>query len=83
MTIDVLAEQVEWLRWQLTQTPHMSQVLRDENPTEQPLVEDGFPKYLSEEEEDLLAMRLNDHLTESDVEQIRAELRLPSLEVSE
>lgn len=83
MVIDVLAEQVEWLRWQLTQTPHMSQVLKPVNPTDQPLVEDDFPKYLSEEEEDLLAMRLNDHLTENDVEQIRSELRLPALEVSE
>ena len=83
MTIDVLAEQVEWLRWQLTQTPHMSQVLRPENPAAQPEPEAGFPLFLSEEEEDLLALRLNEHITESDLEAIRGELRLPDLEVSE
>lgn len=83
MTIDVLAEQVEWLRWQLTQTPHMSNVLKPVNPTAQPDIEDDFPKWMSEEEEDLLALQLNEHITQHDLEAIRSELRLPALEVSE
>lgn len=85
MTIDVLAEQIEWLRWQLTQTPHMSEILRPAaTPADtQLLPEPGGPMWLSEEEEDLLALKLNDHLDREDVEAIRSELRLPSLEVSE
>ena len=83
-TIDVLAEQVEWLRWQLTQTPHAAEITRPRNPSAQPEPETGFPLFMSEEEEDLLALRLNEHISESDLEAIRGELRLaPSLEVSE
>lgn len=61
----------------------MSQVLQPENPADQPLPEPGMPMWLSEEEEDILALKLNEHINHEDVEALRSELRLPSLEVSE
>lgn len=89
MVVTVLADQVEFLRYQVTQTPHMSAALRDlaEKPAmaATPPADDGFRPYLTEDEEELLALRLNDHIDEADLRELAAELNIPvpSLEPDE
>lgn len=74
MVIDVLAEQVEWLRYQLSGMPHVGSTTAGLNPTDQPVAEVAGRKYLSEEEEDLLALRLNEHITDEDLRALSSEL---------
>lgn len=89
MVVTVLADQVEFLRYQVTQTPHMSQALNsltaDLPAPAAPAVGDEFRPYLTEEEEELLALRLNDHIDEADLRELAAELNIPvpSLEPDE
>lgn len=84
-SIIILADQVEYLRAQVDGRPHVYSGTPSVNPSAQPAVEDGFPKYLSEEEEELLALRLNDHINDLELEQLRADLRLapPLLEADD
>jgi len=88
MVVTVLADQVEFLRYQVTQTPHMSPALRDlaEQPTMGAVpVDDGFRPYLTEDEEELLALRINDHVSEVELRKLAEELDIPvpSLEADE
>lgn len=89
MVVTVLADQVEFLRYQVTQAPHMSVALRDlaEKPvmtTASPAA-DGFRPYLTEDEEELLAARLNGHIDEAELRAFAEELNIPvpSLEPDE
>lgn len=86
MVITVLADQVEFLRFQLTQRPHMSAslhaVAEGAPPAEDPR-EEGRKMYLSEQEEEILALNLEGHLTGIDLDRLASEFDLPSLEASE
>ena len=88
-TIRILADQVDYLRFMATRVPHMSPVLADQLapiPDEEDFSgpEEGFRPYLSEEEEELLALRLNDHISDVELANLREEvgkvIPLPSLE---
>lgn len=83
MAVRILADQVDFLRYMLTQVPHMSPVLQEAMGQPLPAVDDGFRPYMSEEEEELLALRLNDHISEQDLAALAEELQLPSLEADE
>jgi hypothetical protein len=81
--ITVLADQVEWLRWQLNKTPHMSLALHELHqqtgpvmPTPQSLpgFDPDFKPYMSEEEEELLALRINEHINDQELEALRGEV---------
>lgn len=69
----VLSDQVDWLRWQLSEKPHVGPNLFPAEPVEEagPLPE---KKYLSEEEEDILALHLNDYLSDSDLKELEGQL---------
>lgn len=83
--VDVLAEQVDYLRAQLNGVGYIKPGTPAANPTHQPVAEPGQPMFLSEEEEELMALRLHDHISEYDLENLRAELdlRVPLLEADE
>lgn len=87
MVVTVLADQVEFLRYMATQTPHMSAALRNitTDPASTPPVDDGFRPYLTEDEEELLALRINDHIDEVELRRLAEELEIPvpSLEADE
>lgn len=81
--ITVLADQVEWLRWQLNQKPHMSPALHDlhmqvepqfPRPEEIPGFDPDFKPYLSEEEEELLALNINEHINDQELQALRDEV---------
>jgi hypothetical protein len=81
--VDVLAEQVEYLRGIIAQQQHLfPQNLRPLNPSGLVPVEGvEDPMYMSEEEEEILALRQFDHITDQDVERLRGELGLQTLRV--
>lgn len=81
--VEMLAEQVDYLRAKLDGHPHISPSAPASNPSAQPEPLAGHPMYLSEEEEDLLALRVNDYITDPDLEELRTQLNLPSLEPDE
>jgi hypothetical protein len=81
--ITVLADQVEWLRWQLNKAPHMSPALRDLHMQTAPVMptpdtlegfDPNFVPYMTEEEEEMLALRINDHITDLELEALRGEV---------
>lgn len=79
MVVTVLADQVEYLRYQATQAPHMSTALRELNLTGEagPDPETGFKAYLSEEEEELLAANLAGRISDAQLQELAAELDVP------
>lgn len=81
MVVTVLADEVEYLRYMVTQTPHMSPALRNLTATEAPPPaadgDAGVRPYLSEEEEELLALRLHDHIDETRLHELAEELDIP------
>lgn len=81
--VEMLAEQVDYLRAKLDGHPHIPATRPALNPSEQPPMQAGHPLFLSDEEEDMLALRLNDYITDPDLEELRAQLNLPSLEPDE
>ena len=84
-TITILCDQIEFLRFQLLKAPHQSPGLQQvySNFAEDEDEEKRRKMYLSEEEEDMLALRLNDHLDTDDMERLASQFDLPHLEVSE
>lgn len=89
MLVTVLADEVEYLRFMATQQPHMSTALRtltSEAP-EAPEADSDFRPYLTEEEEELLALRLNEHIDEQQLRELQEEIGkvipLPDLEPDE
>lgn len=87
MVVTVLADQVEFLRYMATQTPHMSPALHSltADPAAAPEAADGYRPYLTEDEEELLALRLGEHIDETRLREIAEELNIPvpSLEPDE
>ena len=80
LLVDSLAEQIDYLRILMGQ-PNLSRTksalpFEEQSPAMDPLVE-GLKAYLSEEEEDLLALRDNGHINEMELEEqlARAGLR--------
>jgi type I site-specific restriction endonuclease len=74
----VLSDQVDWLRWQLSQKAHVSPPLFPKEEEEQTHAkEQAARKWLSEEEEDILALRMNDYLTDADLQELEADLGIP------
>lgn len=71
---DVLAEQVDYLRGQLGR-PNMTRVA-SANPTGQPPLQSGEPGWMSEEEEDILALKEFGHLNEYEAEQLAEQVRV-------
>lgn len=93
-SIRILADQVDYLRYQVAVSgqgggAHMSPVLEELKGNDFNLTadDDGFRPYMTEEEEELLAMRLNDLITEQDLREIQEDLapviKLPTLEPDE
>ena len=81
--ITVLADQVEWLRWQLNDKAHMSPALHELHTQERPQFptpedipgfDPDFKPYLSEEEEELLALNLNQHISDAELAALREEI---------
>lgn len=81
--VEMLAEQVDYLRAKLDGHPHIPVTRPALNPSSLPEPVAGHPLYLSEEEEDMLALQLNDHITDLDLENLRTQLNLPALEPDE
>jgi hypothetical protein len=86
--ITVLADQVEYLRYLVSQQPHMSPALRGVTlETPEAPEADGFRPWMSEEEEEMLALNLNEHITDADLEALRGEVAhvipLPRLEADD
>lgn len=81
--VEMLAEQVDYLRAKLDGHAYVPASVPSVNPSKQPEPLPGHPMYLSEEEEDLLALRLNDYLDDGDLDELRTQLNLPSLEPDE
>lgn len=80
MVVTVLADQVEYLRYMATQAPHMSPALRNltsEAPAPAAAAAEDVRPYLTEEEEELLALRLNDHIDETRLRELADELDIP------
>ena len=50
------------------------------NPSQQPSAEPGLTPYLSEEEEDLLALNLSGHISDQELAELREQLHMPQLE---
>lgn len=85
MVITVLADQIEWLRWQHDKAPHFSTAMRGLTSEQlAPADEPDFNPFMSEEEEELLALRLNDHINDQELQTLREEvgkvIPLPRLE---
>ena len=78
--VDALAEQIEYLRAQMGR-PNMAREL-GLNPSKQPVVMEGSMPYLSEEEEDLLALKEYGHLDERALEEALAQAGLRNPEVT-
>lgn len=77
--VDALAEQIEYLRAQAGR-PHMGRVTPSGERVESPM--ENWTPWVSEEEEDIEALREFGHLSEQEVENLRRELGLDSLTVS-
>jgi len=80
MAIQVLADQIDWLRYQLAKEPYIAPSTPAANPTGQPETDPGVRAYLSEEEEEALALHLNGHINEQELRSIQEELGLRHLE---
>lgn len=80
LLVEMLAEQVDYLRATIAQRPYVNpRAAQPVNPSQlQPAVP-GEPAYLTEEEEEILALRELDHITDSDVEHLREQLGLERL----
>lgn len=74
--ITVLVEEVEFLRYLLLNRPHMHPLNPAMQATEPDPANDDMRKWLSEEEEELLALRLGDHISQSDIEALESALGL-------
>ena len=81
LTIEALAEQVEYLRAKLDGHGFVSARVPPANPTGQAEAEVGWPKWMSEEEEDLLALNLNNHITDLELQELRSQLGMPGLAI--
>lgn len=79
-SIMILVDQVEYLRAQVDGKPHVSMARVAVNPTNQPPAEEGFKKYLSEEEEEAMALHLNGHISDAELADLRMQFNMPSLE---
>lgn len=78
MVVTVLADQVEYLRYMVTKTPHLSPALRNLTAGEtQPVGDAGTRPYLTEDEEELLALRINEHIDDARLRELAKELNIP------
>jgi len=73
-TIIVLHEQIEYLRAKLDGQAFVSAATVAANPTEQVPADAEGPKWLSEEEEELLALKLNGYIDEGQMRSKMEEL---------
>lgn len=69
LMIDALAEQIDYLRVQLNQSPRAREAIP--GLAESPMVEDGLPLFLTEEEEEAIALRQAGLISEADLERIQ------------
>ncbi len=74
--IQVLVDEVEFLRYLLLNRPHMHPLNPAMAPAEGDAPAPDRPMWLSEEEEDILALRLADHISQTDVDALESELGL-------
>lgn len=81
LTIDALAEQVEYLRAQQDSKPFISRTVVGHNPSELELVGPGDLSYMTEEEEDIRALRESGQITELAMEQALAQAGLRNTHV--
>jgi hypothetical protein len=81
--VEMLAEQVDYLRAKLDGHPHIPASAPSANPSGLPAPQPGRPLFLSEEEEDLMALRINEYIDDQDLAELQSQLNLPSLEADE
>lgn len=81
--IKILAEQIDYLRVLLAErgVAPLSTALRPLNPADQPPAVMGVPPYLSDEEEDLLALHESGRISDAQLKQLREDLDLPELQL--
>lgn len=78
--VEMLADQVDYLRAVIAQRPYVNPAtVQALNPSSLEPVVPGGPSYLTEEEEDILALREFDHISDADVEHLREQLGLERL----
>jgi hypothetical protein len=78
--VDMLAEQIEWLRMSQGR-PNVARMVPI-NPTAQPVFESGQP-FLSEEEEDILALHENGHISDVQLRDLQEALSLSNLSAAQ
>lgn len=72
--IVALSDEVDYLRHLLDSRAYVRPSTPAANPSKLPLAEATEKKYLSEEEEDALALKMNGYITEADWSDIEAQL---------
>lgn len=81
-TILVQADMIDYLRSKLDGHAYVPQRTPALNPTAQPPAEPGERKWLSEEEEELMALRLNGHISELELAQLQDRLGMPGIHLA-
>jgi hypothetical protein len=76
----VQADQIDYLRAKNDGHAYVPQRTVALNPTQQPPAESGGRKWLTEEEEELLALNLNGHLSDLELAKLQADLGMPNLQ---
>ena len=67
-TITILADEVDFLRMQLAQRPHsFVPAAPSLNPSQQPLMQEGLPPYVSEEEAEFRQLFADGHISEEEM----------------
>lgn len=80
-TLIIQADLIDWLRSKLDGHAYVSQRTPAVNPTQQPTADPatGSKKWLSEEEEEILALNLNGHISDLELSRLQDELGLSHL----
>lgn len=85
-TILVQADMIDYLRAKMDGVGYVPQRVKAVNPTEQIPVEnpldDNERKWLTEEEEEILALNLNGHINDAELASLQEQLGMPGLKLA-
>lgn len=81
-TLLVQADVIDYLRSKLDGHAYVPSRTPAVNPTEQIPADPGERKWLTEEEEELLALRLNGHINDVELANLQESLGMPHLQVA-
>jgi hypothetical protein len=76
LAIDILVDQVDYLRAQVAGQAFISARTPGANPSALPLMRDGTAPHMSEEEEELRALHESGHISAHELRELEAELGL-------